>query len=217
MGLSSMKYVVYGANGYGSACVEAALEMVGAPYDRVDVEALGSGEERARLKSVNPAGQVPALILPSDDLMTESAAILIHLGDLFPEAGVAPAIDAPERPDYLRWMLFLASNIYPTFTISDGPERFLADPAQHAELLEKAKARRKALWAIMEDGIFPGPYILGDTMSLLDVYVSMMSHWSPRRDWFFQHCPRLSGAVRATETHPVVRSVWKRNFDLEAV
>lgn len=212
-----MQYVLYGANGFGSSCIEAALELLDLPYERVDVEALGPAADRKRLKAVNPAGQVPALILPNDDLMTESAAMLIYLGDLKPEAGLAPAVDTPRRADYLRWILFLASNYYPTFTITDGPERYIADEAQHPELLERALERRKQLLTIMEEGVFPGPYILGGSLSLLDVYVAMMSHWSPRRDWFFEHCPRLSGAVRATESNPVIRSVWKRNFDLEAV
>jgi GST-like protein len=212
-----MKYVLYRGNGFGSTCVEAALELLNLPYDRIDVEVLGSAQERARVRAVNPAGQIPALVLPNDDLMTESAGILIYLGDLHPEAGLAPTPDAPQRPDYLRWLLFLSSNYYSTFAITDGPERFLADERQHPDLLAKSLERRKQLWKIMEDGVFPGPYILGGAMSLLDVYVAMMSHWSPRRDWFFEHCPRLSGAVCATEAHPIIRSVWKRNFDLEAV
>jgi len=210
-----MTYTLFGANGYGSACIEAALELAGEDYDRVDVEALGSKEDRAKLQSINPAGQIPALLLPNDDLMTESAAMLILIGDLHPEAGLAPAVDAPERADYLRWMMFLASNLYPTFTVTDGPERYHPDPGTHAVLLEQANARRKQLWAIMEEGVFPGPFVLGKQMSLLDIYIGMMSHWSPRRDWFFEHCPRLSGAVRATEANSVVRKVWQRNFDLE--
>jgi GST-like protein len=210
-----MTYTLFGANGYGSACVEVALEMVGATYQRVDVEALGSDADRARLLSINPVGQVPALLLPTDDLMTESAAMLIYLGDLHPETQIVPAPNDPERADFLRWMLFVASNIYPTFTITDGPERYVADSAHHAELLESSARRRKNLWRIIEEGVFPSPYVLGDRMSLLDVYVAMMSHWSPRRDWFFQNCPRLAGAVSAVETNPIVRDVWKRNFDLE--
>jgi GST-like protein len=212
-----MNYTLFGANGYGSACVEVALEMVGAKYERVDVEALGSDADRARLLSINPVGQVPALLLPTDDLMTESAAMLIYLGDLHPKKKIIPCATDPERADFLRWMLFVASNIYPTFTVTDGPERYIADTERHADLLEASDRRRKNLWLIMEDGVFPSPYVLGDRMSLLDVYVAMMSHWSPRRDWFFEHCPRLAGAVSAVETNPVVREVWKRNFDLEVV
>ena len=73
-------FVVMNGKGTGSVAVEAALALIGAPY-RVQ-----HGAER----NVDPMEQVPALILPSGELMTESAAILIRLADEYPEAGLAP-------------------------------------------------------------------------------------------------------------------------------
>lgn len=212
-----MTYTLFGQKGFGSTCVEAALELLGLDYRLMVADPLGDAASRHRVESINPVGQVPALILPDDDVMTESAAILIYLGDLHPDSGLAPAADAAERAEYLRWLLFLSSNLYPTFTISDGPHRFSSDPDQHDDLLKHANARRKELWQIMDEAFegAPGPYLLGESMSLLDVYVAMMSYWAPRRDWFMENCPNLAGAVRATEKHPVIRRVWARNFDLE--
>ena len=144
----------------------------------------------------------------------ESAAILIWLGDRYPEAGLAPAIDAPERAEYLRWMLFLSASIYSTFSISDGPERFHPDPATHPTLLDGANQRRADMWVLMNDAFdgAPGPFLLGETMSLLDVYVAMMSRWDPGRADFVDQCPALLPAVEATEADPVVAAVWARNF-----
>ncbi len=212
-----MSYTLFGQNGYGSACVEAALELLDLEYERVDADPLGDDENRERIASINPIGHVPALILPNDDIMTESAAILVYLGDLQPDAGLAPAVDAPERSEYLRWLIFLAANIYPTYTISDGPDRYTSDPAQHEDLINHANARRKELWQIMNEAFAgaPRPFLLGAQMTMLDVYASMMSQWSPRRDWFLENCPNLASAVRAVDKHPVIRSVWARNFNLE--
>lgn len=211
-----MSYTLYGQSGFGSTCVEAALELLDLDYDFEEANPIGDAENRKLVRSVNPVGQVPALILPDDDVMTESAAILIYLGDLHPEAGLAPAVDAPERAEYLRWLLFLASSFYSTFTISDGPERFHPDPATHKTLLLQADERRKAMWRVMDEAWKgkPGPFLLGEQMSMLDVYVSMMSYWDPRRDWFIANCPHLAGPVRATEKNPVIREVWSRNYDL---
>jgi GST-like protein len=47
----------------------------------------------AEMARVNPMQQVPALILPNGELMTESAAILIHLADSHPAARLSPAPD----------------------------------------------------------------------------------------------------------------------------
>lgn len=212
-----MSYTLFGQKRFGSTCIEAALELLDLDYEFVDADPLGDAENRDRVASVNPVGQVPALILPNDDVMTESAAILIYLGDLHPQAGMAPTADAPERAEYLRWLLFLSSNFYPTLTITDDPHRFISDPAQYDDLLKHANARRKELWQIMNDAFagVPGPFLLGERMSMLDLYAAMMTYWSPRRDWFMDNCPNLASAVRATEKHPVVQSVWTRNFELE--
>ncbi len=48
-------------------------------------------------------------------------------------------------------------------------------------------------------------------MSALDVYVAMMQ-WTPGRAWFSEHRPKITGAVDKTGQHPVVASVWNRNF-----
>ncbi|WP_291841536.1 glutathione S-transferase [Maricaulis sp.] len=209
-----MTYTLYGKAGFGSVCVEAALELVGADYDFVEANPLGDEAEQRRVRAINPAGQVPALILPDDSVMTESAAILIWLGDRYPDAGLAPATDAPERAEYLRWMLFLASSVYSTFTLSDGPERFHPDPATHETLLAMANQRRSDMWTLMNDAFdgAPGPFLLGDSLSLLDVYVAMMSRWDPGRAAFEATSPALLPAVEATEADPLVAEVWARNF-----
>ena len=212
-----MSYTLFGQKGFGSTCVEAALEILDLDYEFVEADPLGDAANRDRVASVNPVGQVPALILPNDDVMTESAAILIYLGDHYPEFELAPEAKAPERAEYLRWLLFLSSNFYSTLTITDGPHRFISDPAQYDDLLNHANARRKELWQIMNEAFagVPGPFLLGERTSMLDLYVAMMSYWSPRRDWFMENCPNLAGAVRATEKHPVVQTVWARNYELE--
>ncbi|RKQ94191.1 glutathione S-transferase N-terminal domain-containing protein [Maricaulis maris] len=209
-----MSYTLYGKAGFGSVCVEAALELVGAEYDFVEADPLGDEADQRRVRAINPAGQVPALILPDDSVMTESAAILIWLGDRYPEAGIAPAIDAPERAEYLRWMLFLAASIYSTFTLSDGPERFHPDPATHETLLALTNQRRNDMWTLMNDAFdgAPGRFLLGDSLSLLDVYVAMMCRWSPGRSSFARVCRALLPVVEATEADPIIAEVWARNF-----
>jgi len=209
-----MSYTLLRADGFGSTCVEAALELLGHEYERVDANPLGSEDEKARIRAINPLVQVPTLKLPDGRIMTESAAILIYLGDLDGTYAFAPRPDDPARMPYLRWLGFLSSAFYPTFTVTDGPERFHPDPATHPVLLEQANERRKQLWLTLEQAFAdaPGPFLLGETLSLLDVYVAMMSYWSPRRDWFETHCPRLLAAVQACETHKVIRPVFERNY-----
>src|SRR5664279_1806432 len=84
------------------------LEELGAPYELHVLNRKISEQRSAPFLAVNPMGKVPAL-LHDGALVTEQAAIYIYLADLFPEAGLAPAIGDSLRGPYLRWMVFYGS------------------------------------------------------------------------------------------------------------
>src|SRR6266852_5816364 len=83
------KITLYGRRGWGSAIVEAQLEWLGLDYtyEAVD-DLLKSAEARRSLSPVNPLAQVPTLVLPNGQILTESAAITLYLADM---TGVRPA------------------------------------------------------------------------------------------------------------------------------
>ena len=116
-------YKLYGQAGSGSMIVEAAFAIADVPVECVDVAWDDLGWESGPLKDLNPLGQLPTLVLPDGRVMTESAAIVLHLADRCPAAGLAPAADHPEREAFLRWLIFLVAAVYPTFTYGDEPER----------------------------------------------------------------------------------------------
>src|SRR5688572_22796341 len=97
------KFRLMSAKGWGSVLAETAMASAGVDYEIEDVDMEGP---RTSLLRVNPLGQVPTLILPDGRVMTESAAIVLHLHDLNPAAGLAPAPGDAERPDFLRWLVF---------------------------------------------------------------------------------------------------------------
>ena len=121
-------FVVYGARGSGSVPVEATLRLLGLPYEVIEREAWKPADSEL-MAPINPLRQVPALILPSGELFTESAAMLIWLADLYPQARLSPAPDDPKRPAFLRWMSFVSSQIYSLYWVRDDPSRLAADKA----------------------------------------------------------------------------------------
>ena len=99
-----MSWTLYGLPGWGSTLAEGALAWVGAPFDFVAVEGFDQpGPARDRLLAVNPLARIPTLVAPDGEVMTESAAIVLHLADLHPETGLAPPPgDPPNYPFSLR-------------------------------------------------------------------------------------------------------------------
>jgi len=201
---------LYGVRGWGSTLVEAMLAVAEVPFTFVDIDGFDApGGSRDLLLSLNPLGQVPTLLLPDGTIMTESAAIALHLGDQAPESWLVPPADAPERALFLRYLVWLVANVYPTFTYGDYPARW--SPGDSDKLLETTNAYRKRLWQWF-DGEAKGPYVLGERMSVLDIYIAIMIHWRPTRAWFATNAPKLTAIADRTAEHPVIADVIARNF-----
>ncbi len=106
-------YTLFGTQGCGSTIVAAALALTAFPWGYEEVDYTQDGPERDRLLALNPLGQVPTLVLPNDEVMTESAAIILLLHDRAPHAELAPPGGSPLLPRFLRWLLFINAEIYP--------------------------------------------------------------------------------------------------------
>ena len=206
-----MGWQLYGARGWGSTLAEAALAWVGAPFEFIDVEGFDEpGPARDRLLAVNPLARVPTLVAPDGEIMTESAAIVLRLAELHPDKQLAPSADDAHRPAFLNRLIWFVSVLYPTFTYRDYPERWAPDAAE--QLVERIDEFRRSLWLQLESEVGDSAWVLGERPSALDIYVSVMSHWRPRRAWIAGHCPKLHRIALATEKLPALAPVMARNF-----
>jgi GST-like protein len=208
----SDKLTVYGAQGSGSITVEAALTLMGIPFDLVEASTWDGPAQQAKVAGVNPLKQVPALVLPGGEVLTESAAILIWLGDSRPDAGLSPRLNDPRRAEYLRWMVYIPAAIYSMFWVRDDPSRLAADAAAETVIKERTADRIAECWRLMDSQTSPSPYILGDTFSLLDIYVTVVSRWTPGRRRFYAEAPRLADVVRRVDAEPRLAAFWPERF-----
>ena len=87
---------IFGAVGSGSVPIEATLTLLGIPHEVIEAVTWEDEAARKLVETVNPLRQVPALVLPSGEIVTESAAILIYLADLYPQARLAPGTQRPQ-------------------------------------------------------------------------------------------------------------------------
>jgi GST-like protein len=214
--MSPAPYTVYGAAGSGSVPVEAALTLLGAPYVVQEVTTWESEAERDRIAPINPMRQIPALVTPGGEVITESAAIQIWLGDAHSDSGLAPPPGDPRRAQYLRWMVWIPAAIYWTYWVRDVPSRLAADAAQERVILERTAERVAECWRIMDAQVNPAPFILGEQMTLLDIYVTVVSRWTPRRRRFYAEAPKLADVVRRVDADPRLQAFWSERFPFEA-
>jgi len=145
------------------------LEELGAPYE-LRVINMKAGEQREpAFLAVNPLGKVPA-VLHGDALVTEQAALVIYLADLFPEAGLAPAVADPLRGPYLRWIVFYAACFEPAI-IDRALKR---DPGTRA--MSPYGDFDSTVGALVAQ-LARGPYICGDRFTAADVLWGTALTW----------------------------------------
>ena len=206
-------YTLYGALGSGSVPVEAVLTLLGQPYSVIEAPTWQGAAQQDKVAGVNPLRQIPALVTPDGETITESAAILIWLADRFPQARLAPAVDSALRAQFLRWMIFVPASIYSLFWIRDDPSRLGGeDPFVQARIKAATADRIADCWAMMEGQLSPGRYLLGDALTVLDLYVAVVSRWGPRRKRFYDVAPRMSQVVRRVDADPRLAAFWAARF-----
>ena len=206
-------YTLYGKNGSGSAAIEAALAIIGAPNRLVETASWEKNEAYAKLLEVNPLGQVPTLVLPDGSALSESGAILIHLGLTHPESGLLPREDSP-RAQAIRGLTFIAANCYAAIGIIDYPERWCedADEATQKRIRAGTRARLHQYWEMFAD-LFPAhPYLGGSGVGALDLHAAVVSRWSGARAHLQKARPKFHELLLRIEAHPKVAPVFAKHW-----
>jgi glutathione S-transferase len=150
--------------------VQWLLEELGAPYEMKVLDFAKSEQKTPAYLAINPMGKVPAIV-HRGVVVTESAAICVYLADVFAKAGLAPALDDPRRGTYLRWFFFGAGCVEPAVV----DKMFARPPVERAAAI--GYGTYESTLATLAMALTPGPFILGEGFSAVDVYVGSQIYW----------------------------------------
>ncbi|MGE8415092.1 MAG: glutathione S-transferase family protein [Pseudomonas sp.] len=206
-------YHLYGSQGTGSAMVEMALEYCQVPYRCIEAAPWEDSPGRAALERLNPLVQIPALQLPDGSILTESAAILIHLGLEFPASGLLP-VPAMARAQAIRGLVYIAANCYSAIGILDYPARWLsdADPALEARVRQATSQRLYHAWELFARQFVPTPFLSGTTPGALDIQAAVVSRWGGARPHLRRSQPHFLALLERIEREPRVAAVLARHW-----
>lgn len=202
---------LYGTKGSGAAAVEAALARAGLAYTGVDAASWNPGPGLDALRQVNPLGQIPTLVLADGTVMTESAAILIHLG-LTAAPGLLLPTDAGARARALRGLVYIAANCYAAIGILDYPERWCepCDDAMKAQIRAGTRARLHEHWRVFADEFGIG--FDAGSPGALELLATVVSKWSGARAHLRAERPSFHAQLLRVEQHPEVAAVFQRHW-----
>ena len=208
-------YTLYGKKGSGSASIQVALGIIDAPFRIVETASWDTNDAFVELLKINPLGQIPTLVLEDGSVLTESAAILIHLGSAHPESALLPR-DASPRAQAIRGLVFIAANCYSAISIIDYPERWCAnadtDDAVKDRIRAGTRARLHKHWEMFAD-LFPArPYLGGTELGALDLFAAVVSKWSGSRKHLEKTRPAFYETLMRIEGHPKVAPVFAQHW-----
>jgi glutathione S-transferase len=162
--------------GTASMAPHAALAEIGVEYELVEVVRDDAGRVPADYLALNPSGRVPTL----EDgalVVTESAAILLHLGDRYPDTHLIPDVGTAERTELYRSLLNQTNTLQPALMRVMYPERYgevgvreaaVADAQEQVERLDGQLANR--LW------------LVGNERTAADLFLFMLTRWGRHLD-----------------------------------
>jgi GST-like protein len=206
-------YTLYGFKGSGSAAAEMGLRVAGLDYRVVNAASWEANSAVDELRKVNPLVQIPTLVLPDGSVMTESAAILIHLG-LVGKPGVLLPADEAARAQVIRGLVYIPANCYSCITILDYPERFTS--ANDKESLDNVRAgtreRLHKHWDIFADTFKASPFLNGAAPGALDFLAGVVSKWSGARAHLKESRPAFFELLQRIESHESVAPVFAAHW-----
>ncbi|CAH0193211.1 Disulfide-bond oxidoreductase YfcG [Massilia sp. Bi118] len=190
-----------------SGAVRILLEELGAPYALETVNLKANETHSPRYLEVNPMGKVPA-ILDGEALVTEQAAIMIYLADLFPQAGLAPALDDPLRGPWLRWMAFYG-NCFEPAVVDLAMKREPAPPStcpygDYDTMLSTLTAQLRR-----------GPWLLGERFTAVDVLWGYALAWTSAFK-LVPELPEIAQYIERFNARPAAQRVTALDAELAA-
>jgi glutathione S-transferase len=161
---------LFHAPGSASSRILWLLEELEADYELVQVAA-GPGPDGTKdARNPHPHGYAPALV-HDGELVYESGAIVLHLTDLHPEAGLAPAVGEPGRAAFLTWLFFQVGVAEPLIYMK-AKGSLEGDPAM--------TGLYEAMLARVDAALTAHPYLLGEQFSAVDVlFMSLFEQARP--------------------------------------
>ena len=169
---------LYGYPGSASLAPHILLEEAGAEHTLV--RPIRDGPPNAgpaEFLAASPHRRVPAMV-DGDVIMTEAAAICMHIADRHPDALLAPPSDDPERGAWYRWLVYLSNTAQPALYQYIYPERYVAS-GDHAEAAKQAAdAKLGRIWDWIDTELADREFLIGDRFSAADAYLWMLGRWS---------------------------------------
>lgn len=161
---ANMALRIYGDSISGNCLkVKWTADRLGLAYDWIETNVLTAETRTAEFLALNPAGQVPLVVLADERPLAQSNAIIFHLAE---GSALIPS-DAFDRAKMLEWMFWEQYSHEPYIAVARFQMRYLGKPAESLEA--RLVERGAAALARLETQLKQSPFLVGERVTLADV------------------------------------------------
>ncbi|SMR82406.1 glutathione S-transferase [Aliiroseovarius halocynthiae] len=187
-----------------------ALEEAGLLYEPIKIDFSQSEQTGKAFQNINPKGRVPALATDGQ-ILTETGAILEYLGQLAPEAGLIPQ-DPMDAFRMREVMYYLASTMHVAHAHKLRGHRWADRPESWADMTAKVPETMAACCTHLEDSCAFAPYVLGEQISLADLYLYAVCNWLEGDKVDIANYPKIQDFMHAMNTRPATIRIRAAGF-----
>src|SRR5262245_13013900 len=190
--------------GTSSLLPHIALREADLSFETVRVdEHTKTTESGADYRAVNPLGYVPALELSDGTILTEAVAIAQYVADRAPDKNLVPPNGTLERSKLHAWLNFLSAEV----------QSGCFCPLHQAEVADTVKIvfrrRLASRLAHMEAHLTGSDYLLGQSFSVADLYLLVLSNWTRSVNVDLSPYPRILALRRRVASRPAVQAALR--------
>jgi glutathione S-transferase len=155
---------IYGDSKSGN-CLKVAwtADYLGRSYDWIEIDIMVGGSRTPEFLAMNPAGQVPTVVLADGRTLAQSNAIILHLAE---GSDLVPT-DAYDRARMMEWLFWEQYSHEPYVAVARFQVRYLGKAV--SELEPKVVERGRAALARLDAALASQPFLVGARPTLADV------------------------------------------------
>ncbi len=197
---------LYFSPGSCSQAAHIALEEAGADYEAERIDFSKQQQRSADFLRLNPKGRVPALVTDKG-VLTESLAILAYIGQSFPGSAVGTPSDPFEFARIQAFNSYLSSTVHVAHAHKWRGSRWADDPAAVEAMKQKVSANMSDCFDLIENIMFTGPWVMGETYSIADPYLFTFTSWLEGDGVDPKRFPKVHGHSQRMAERPAVKKV----------
>jgi glutathione S-transferase len=207
-----MTLALYYYPGNASTLPHMMLHEIGVPFELRLVDRATEAQRDPAYLRINPNGLIPALV-DGDAVLFETAAIVLHLVERFPQAGLGPLPGDPSRARFLTWMVHLSNTPQAQYMAWFYPQKYAGDPGGMDTVKQGARVRLERMFELIAAQLGEGPYLLGERFSAADLFLFMLVQWGRN----MPRPPRAHPALAAHAARIWARPAVRATFDAEGI